>query len=175
MGNETVKSKLVSRVEGRELVLERMFDAPRELVFEAFSKAEHLKRWFGPKGWPLVVCNLDFRPGGVWHFCMKCVDESQEFFGQESWGKSVFLEIVEPERIVYTDAFSDAEGNVNKDMPEARITLEFIEQDGKTKLISRTLYATEEALKSVLDMGVLEGVGQSWEQLAGLLAQLQTE
>jgi uncharacterized protein YndB with AHSA1/START domain len=166
-------NKLVSKVEGRELVLERVFDAPRELVFEVFGKAEHLMRWFGTTGWPLTVCNIDFRPGGVWHYCMKCVDESQEYFGHESWGRSVFNEIIEPERIVYTDVFSDAEGNVKENMPEARVTLDFIEHDGKTKLISRTQYATDEAIKAVLDMGVLQGVSQTWNQLADFLAELQ--
>ncbi|QKI82487.1 SRPBCC domain-containing protein [Kroppenstedtia eburnea] len=168
-------NKLLSKVEGRELVLERVFDAPRDLVFEAFAKAEHLMRWFGTEGWPLTVCNIDFRPGGVWHYCMKCDDESQEHFGQESWGRAVFNEIVEPERIVYTDAFSDAEGNINENMPEARITLDFVEQDGKTKLISRTQYATEEAVKSVLDMGVIQGITQTWDQLADFLAEFQSK
>jgi uncharacterized protein YndB with AHSA1/START domain len=65
-------------------------------------------------------------------------------FGRESWGKAVFQEIVVPERIVYTDAFSDAEGNVIEDMPVALVTLEFVEYDGKTKLINRTQYATVE-------------------------------
>lgn len=168
-------NKLVSKVEGRELVLERVFDAPRDLVFEVFTKAEHLMRWFGTKGWPLTVCNIDFRPGGVWHYCMKCVDESQEYFGQESWGRAVFHEIVEPERIVYIDAFSDADGNVNKNMPEARVTLDFVDLGGKTKLINRTQYATEETLKSVLDMGVIQGVSQTWDQLADFLAELQSK
>lgn len=168
------KHSVISKVENeRELVLERVFDAPRELVFEAYSKAEHLKKWFGTKGWPLTVCNIDFRPGGVWHYCMKCVDESQPYFGQESWGKVIFHEIIEPERIVYTDMFSDAEGNVNKDMPETRITLEFIDLDGKTKLISRAQYKTKEELQSILDMGAIEGATQTWEQLAEFLAEYQ--
>jgi len=168
-------NKLVSKVEGRELVLERIFDAPRPLVFEAFTKAEHLMRWFGTDGWPLTVCNIDFRPGGVWHYCMKCVDQSQEYFGQESWSKAVFREIAEPERIVYVDAFSDADGNVNKDMPEARVSLDFVDLGDRTKLINRTLYATEEALQSVLDMGVIQGVSQTWNHLDGYLAELQSE
>jgi len=164
---------LIMKTSGQELILERIFDAPRELVFEAFSTAEHLMRWFGTTGWPLIVCNLDFRPGGVWHYCMKCVDQSQEYYGQESWGKSVFLEIIEPERIVYTDAFSDAEGHVNENMPEARITMDFIALDGRTKLVSRTLYASEDALKSVLAMGMVQGITSTWNQLADFLAELQ--
>lgn len=168
-------NQMISKVEGRELFLERVFDAPRELVFEVFSTAEHLMRWFGTTGWPLTVCNIDFRSGGVWHYCMKCNDESQEYFGQESWGRAVFNEIVEPERIVYIDVFSDAEGNVNENMPEARVTWEFVVHEGKTKLISRTQYVTEDAVKSVLDMGMIQGITQTWNQLAGYLAELQSK
>jgi uncharacterized protein YndB with AHSA1/START domain len=95
-------NKMVSRVENdKVLVLEPTFDAPRELVFKMFKEPEHLKRWWGPRGWELPVCKVDFRPGGVWHYCMKCVDQNQgEFYGMESWGKQVYKEIAEPEKIV---------------------------------------------------------------------------
>jgi uncharacterized protein YndB with AHSA1/START domain len=166
-------NKMISRVEGRELILERIFDAPRALVFKAFSEAEHLKRWFGPKGWPLTYCEIDFRPGGVWHFCMKCVDESQEYYGQESWGKAVYHEIVEPERIVYVDSFSDAEGNIVEGMPETLITMTFLEHEGKTKLISRAEYASAEALKTVMDMGMLQGITETWDNLAEHLEEIK--
>ena len=170
-------SALIHRIEndGTTLVLERVFDAPRALVFEAFSKAEHLRNWFSPKGWSTTVCNVDFRVGGVWHFCMKCTDESKEYYGQESWSKVVYQEIDEPNRIVYTDSFSDAEGNINLTMPTTLIEMTFIEHDGKTKLISRTIYATAEMLKSILDMGVLMGISQTWDKLADLLERLQNE
>jgi uncharacterized protein YndB with AHSA1/START domain len=166
--------RMITRVEKeRELILERIFDAPRELVFQAFSKTEHLKRWFGPKGWSLPVSNIDFRPGGVWHFCMKCTDESQEYFGQESWGKAVYHEIVEPERIVYTDAFSDAEGNIIEGMPQTLITMTFVEHEGKTKLISHALYASAEALQTVLDMGMIVGITQTWDNLEAFLEEVK--
>lgn len=161
--------------EGTTLVLERVFNAPRSLVFQTFSQVEHLKRWWSPKGWSMPVCNIDFRPGGVWHFCMKCTDESQEYYGQESWGKVVYQEIEEPERIVFIDSFSDAEGNIVEGLPSTQVTLTFIEQEGKTKLINRAQYASAEALKSVLDMGMLEGVTQTWDLLAGLLEELQAK
>lgn len=173
MTTEKAPTKTISRVEGKELFLERIFNAPRELVFKAFSEAEHLKRWWGPKGWSLPVCNIDFRPGGVWHFCMKCTDESQDYYDQESWGKAVFHEIVPPERIVYVDSFSDAEGNIIKDMPETLITMTFVEHEGKTKLLSHAQYASAEALKTVLDMGMLEGISETWDNLDTLLRQLQ--
>jgi uncharacterized protein YndB with AHSA1/START domain len=173
MTTNNAANKMISRVEERELILERIFDAPRTIVFQAFSKAEHLKRWWGPKGWTLSVCNIDFRPGGVWHFCMKCIDESQEYYGHESWGKAVYSEIVEPERIVYIDSFSDAEGNIVEGMPEAKITMTFVEHEGKTKLISRAQYASDEALKTVMDMGMLQGITEVWDNLDELLEEIK--
>jgi uncharacterized protein YndB with AHSA1/START domain len=99
-----MSNKMISKVEGQELILERVFDAPRELVYKAFSEAEHLKHWWGPRGWTLTVCNVDFRPGGIWHYCMKCINEDQkDFYGFESWGYSVYGEIVLEEKIVYME------------------------------------------------------------------------
>lgn len=167
-------SKMVSRVEnGKVLVLERVFDAPRDLVFEMFRDPEHLRRWWGPRGWELPVCNVDFRPGGTWHYCMKCVDPSQgEFYGMESWGKAVYEEITAPEKIVYTDYFSDAEGNENDAMPATEVTLEFIERDGRTLLVSRSEYVSAEALEQVMGMGMLRGITETWDRLEERLAEL---
>lgn len=169
------KSAMVSRVENdRVLVLERVFDAPRDLVFQMFKEPEHLKCWWGPRGWEVPVCTVDFRPGGVWHYCMKCVDQNQgEFFGMESWGKGVYNEIVEPDKIVYTDFFADAEGNVNESMPSTEITLEFIDLGGKTKLVNRAEYVSAEALKSVMDMGMLQGITETWDRLEERLNEQQ--
>lgn len=169
-----MSNKMISKVEGQELILERVFAAPRELVFKAFSEAEHLKHWWGPRGWILTVCNVDFRPGGIWHYCMKCIDENQgDFYGYESWGKAIYKEIVEPEKIVYVDYFSDAEGNEAEGMPACEITMTFVEFEGKTKLVSRTQYASAEALKKVLDMGVEQGITETWDRLAEHLQSLQ--
>lgn len=175
MSGENAVDRIKSTVvEDRILVLERVFDAPRELVFRTFTEAEHLKHWWGPKGWTLPVCKLDFRPGGVWHYCMRCEDKNQgDFYGMESWGKAVFREIEAPERIVYVDYFSDAEGNEAEGMPETLVTLTFEEFEGKTKLINRAQYATAEGLKTVIDMGMLQGVAETWDRLDELLAKLR--
>lgn len=169
-----MSGKMISKVEGQELILERVFDAPRELVFKAFSEAEHLKHWWGPRGWTLPVCTVDFRPGGIWHYCMKCIDEQQgDFFGMESWGKAVYQEIVAGEKIVYVDYFSDAEGNENADMPSTLVAMLFEEYDGKTKLISRAKYASDEALKTVMDMGMEQGITETWDRLEEHLQSVQ--
>ncbi|WP_339268875.1 SRPBCC domain-containing protein [Paenibacillus sp. FSL K6-1330] len=167
-------NQMITRVEGQVLVLERVFNAPRELVFKVFTDGEHLKQWWGPRGWEVTVSKMDFRPGGSWHYCMKCLDKNQgDFFGMESWGKSVYQEIEEPEKIVYIDYFSDAEGNIAEGMPATTVTMSFEEQDGKTKLISRAVYESPEALKIVLDMGMEEGITQTWDRLEEYLAAKQ--
>jgi uncharacterized protein YndB with AHSA1/START domain len=161
-----MSSKMLTKVEGNELILERVFDAPRELVFKAFSDAEHLKHWWGPRGWTLTVCNVDFRPGGIWHYCMKCMDKNQgDFYGMESWGKGVYREIVAAEKIEYTDYFSDAEGNEAEGMPATDVTLTFLEHEGRTKLINRARYASPEALKQVMDMGMEQGITETYDRL----------
>ncbi|KFN11963.1 MAG: SRPBCC domain-containing protein [Paenibacillus macerans] len=166
---------MVSRVENEKvLVLERVFNAPRELVFSMFKEAEHLKHWWGPRGWEVTVCNIDFRPGGVWHYCMKCMDRNQgEFYGMESWGKGVYKEIDEPDRFVYTDYFSDAEGNVNEELPATVVAMEFIDLGGRTKLVSRSEYVSAEALKTVMDMGMLQGITETWDRLEERLNEVK--
>ncbi|KPB05708.1 SRPBCC domain-containing protein [Bacillus sp. CHD6a] len=159
-------TKMISKVEGNVLVLERDFNAPKEVVFNAFSEAENLKQWWGPRGWVLTVCNLDFREGGTWHYCLKCVDENQgDFFGYESWGKAVYSTIVQDKKIEYTDYFSDKDGNESQDMPATVSTLLFEEVDGKTKLVNRAEYDSPEALKKVLDMGIEQGIKETWDRL----------
>lgn len=168
-------NQMVSRVEDKVLILEREFNAPRELVFQAFTQAEHLKHWWGPKGWTLPVCTVDFRVGGVWHYCMKCEDKNQgDFYGMESWGKSVYKEIVVPEKIVAVDYFSDAEGNEAPNMPATLVTLEFIETENGTKVINRGEYASPEGLQQVMDMGMLQGVTETWDRLAQHLESIQS-
>ncbi|NOU71908.1 SRPBCC domain-containing protein [Paenibacillus sp. LMG 31458] len=169
-----MSNKMISKVDGQELILERVFNAPRELVFKAFSEAEHLKHWWGPRGWTLTVCNVDFRPGGIWHYCMKCIDQNQgDFYGYESWGKAVYDEIVEAEKIIYVDYFSDAEGNETEGMPSSHITMTFVEFEGKTKLVSRSKYASPEALKTVMEMGMEQGITETWDRLEEHLQSIQ--
>ncbi len=164
-------SAMNPRVEhGKELVLERTFRAPRALVFAAFTQAEHLRRWWGPRGWELSHCTVDLRPGGRWHYCMKCVDREQgDFYGMESWGLGIYDKVGAPEQLVYTDYFSDAQGGINAEMPAPQTTLIFEETGEGTRVISRSVYPSEDALKTVMDMGMLQGVTQTWDRLAEYL------
>jgi uncharacterized protein YndB with AHSA1/START domain len=152
---------------GQELVLTRTFDAPRELVFAAYSSCEHLRHWWGPRTWPMVECTMDFRVGGVWHYCLRGPNE-----GDESWGRAVFDEIVEPERIAYIDSFADADGNVNEGMPQTRSRVEFADAGGKTRLTLRASYPSPAALKQVLDMGMVAGMTETLDRLDEHLATM---
>ncbi len=114
----------------RELVISRVFDAPRPLVFEAWTNPEHLVHWWGPNGFTLPSCKLDLRVGGVFRFVMRSPE------GTVHRVQGVYREIVEPERIICTWAWVDEEG---KPGHETTLTVTFAEHGKKTKL---TLYQT---------------------------------
>ena len=159
-----IKTKLTLPSD-QELVITRTFDAPRDLLWQMWTTAEHLRNWWGPEGWTLPVCEMDFRPGGSWFYCMEGPDDMQ------SCGIARYLEIEPPQRIVYEDAFADAEGNVVEGMPVAQIILEFIAEGDKTTVISITRYPTKEDRDKVLEMGLEAGIDQTMNRLDDYLAQ----
>jgi len=89
----------------QEIVMERQFNAPRTLMFQVFTRAEHLKRWWAPPPYTLPVCTIDLRSGGIWHYCMRGPE------GQDQWARAVYREIVPPEKLVYTTTFADEHAN----------------------------------------------------------------
>ena len=134
------KDSSLNESAGREIVITRVFDAPRELVWKAWTDPEHLMRWWGPKEFTSPACKVDLRVGGKYVFCMRSPE------GQDYWSTGVYREIVEPERIVCTDSFADEKGNPvpasHYGMPgewpeEMLITVTFEEYDGKTRMTLR--------------------------------------
>ncbi|WP_079527772.1 SRPBCC family protein [Halobacillus hunanensis] len=167
-------SNLETAVEGRNLVMERTFDAPKELVFKAFSESDQLASWWGPQGWQTENRTFEFEPDGVWHYCMRCVDEGQgDFYGQESWGKAVYQEIEAPNKIVYSDVFTDEKGNAVEGMPEIQASYIFQDQDGQTKLIVRNQFASVETLEAIMDMGIVQGFSSQMDKLDDHLKRVQ--
>jgi len=118
-------SAAAEAAEQRVLVITRIFDAPPHLVFKAWTEPERLVRGWGAKGFTLPTCTMDFRPGGAYRFCMRSPE------GVDHWLQGVYREIVEPERLVFTYAWVDAEG---KPGHETLLTVTFEEHNGKTKL-----------------------------------------
>lgn len=112
----------------RELVVSRLIDAPRRLVFKTWTQPEHIARWWGPQGFTTIHCDMDVRVGGAYRFGIRSPQ------GSEHWKRGVYREIVEPERIVFTFAWEDADGNPG---PELLTTVTFAEEGSKTRLTLR--------------------------------------
>ena len=115
-------------------VISRVFDAPRDRVWAAWTEVEHFKHWWGPKGFTLSYCKLDLRPGGKGHYCLLAPD------GSEIWGKCAYREIAKPERLVWINSFSDKDGGttthpMNPNWPRDMLTtVRFEAQGAKTKV-----------------------------------------
>jgi uncharacterized protein YndB with AHSA1/START domain len=144
----------------REISLVRRFDAPRDLVFAAFTDPEHIPHWMlGPDGWSMPVCELDLREGGAWHFVWRKDD------GEEMGMTGVFTEVSPPEKVVQTEAWGG-------DWAETINTTAFA-QDGDATIVTQTiLYPSEEARDRALGTGMSDGASTSYDRLARYLATL---
>jgi len=162
-------SGITTETNDKDFVQERILDAPRELVFKAWTEPDRLAHWWGPVGFELGISKMDFRPGGIFHYSMKSAG------GNEMWGKFVYHEIDAPERIVFVNSFSDPDGNTvrapfSETWPlEVYNTLTLTEENGKTKLVLRgyPINATEEELATF--EGMRGSMNQGW---AGTFGQL---
>ena len=178
MALEQVKSGTTSvwtNKADRLLIVERIFDAPRAIVWKAWTERARLMQWFGPKGFTIPAAKLDFRPGGTFHYCLAAPD------GKEMWGRFVYLEIAAPGRIVLVNSFSDEDGGVTRHpfaptWPlEMLSTATFAEQQGKTRLTIEwsPLNPTEEE-RQIFDAshdGMKHGWTGTFEQLEAYLAK----
>jgi uncharacterized protein YndB with AHSA1/START domain len=156
MSKESSRGITVTTPTDQEIVMSRVFDAPRERVFEAHSRCEHIKRWWG-RGNPLD-CDVDFRPGGSYRFVEHAPDGNDYAFRGE------YREIVAPERIVQTFEFEGMPGHV------AVETLVMTEEAGKTTLTSTTVFDSKEDRDGMLSSGMEEGANESYDKLDELLA-----
>ena len=144
----------------REIVTERIFDAPRERVFAAFVDPELIPRWWGPRSHPTTVDKMDPRPGGDWRFVSRDADGAEHAF------RGTFREVEAPERIVQTFEWEGMPGHVAVDSA----TFEDL-GDGRTKVTGVSLFHTAEERDGMLASGMETGLSESYEQLDELLAQ----
>jgi uncharacterized protein YndB with AHSA1/START domain len=142
-----------------DLTITRVFEAPRELVFKAWTDSAHGNDWSAPRGFTVAAFEADLRPGGAWRLRMRTPE------GKELGVGGVYREIVPPERLVATEVFDDAwyPG-------EAVDTMVMDEQDGKTTLTVTVLYESQEARDAVLQSDMARGAAESYDKLAELLA-----
>ena len=139
----------------------RVVDAPRALVFEAFTQPDHLKRWMGPRRLTMVSCDSDLRVGGSYRFVFRAPD------GQEVGFRGEFREIVPPERIVRTFIFEPIPD------AEALETLQLDERDGKTTITTTTVHKSVESRDGHVGSGMEAGMTEGYARLDELLAELQ--
>jgi uncharacterized protein YndB with AHSA1/START domain len=144
----------------REIVVTREVNAPRSVVFDAWTRPEHVQRWMlGPDGWTMPVCEIDLRPGGAWHFVWRGGD------GAELEMRGVYQEIVPPERIVNTESWGGP-------WPETLNTLTLDERDGKTTITITIRYASKEARDAALETGMTEGMSATFARLDEYVAEI---
>ena len=146
----------------QEIRLTRLFDAPRELVFEAMSRPEHVRRWWGQlgEGYSVPVCEIDLRPGGRWRFVNRHPHGEAAFHGE-------YLEVTPPSRIVFTEIFEDFPDSVSV------VTSELADVGGKTRLTATVRYPSKEVRDMVMASGMSRGAGISYDRLEDLLAELR--
>jgi uncharacterized protein YndB with AHSA1/START domain len=145
----------------REIRMTRLFDAPRHLVFEAMSKPEHIKQWWGGlgEGYSVPVCEVDLRPGGAWRFVNRHPKGEAVFYG-------VYREIAPPERIVFTEIYEPFPDT------ESLVTALLTEENGKTRLTVSAVYPSLEVRDMVIKTGMAKGAALSYDQLEEVAARL---
>jgi uncharacterized protein YndB with AHSA1/START domain len=144
-----------------EIIITRDFNAPRALVFEAMSKPEHVKRWYGLRYMPMPVCEIDLRVGGTWRFVLRDPESGIDhaFSGE-------YREIAPPDRIVFTERYEAIPGS------DHVVTSTLTERDGKTTLTAHILYASKEHRDGHLASGMEHGMQETYDRLDELLATL---
>lgn len=163
--------KVTPDLDHSTLVIEYLANAPKEKVWKAYTNQEWFEKWWGPEGWETAATTFDFQPGGIVHYGMKCVDESQgEWFNQVSWGVMDIEEIDAPNSFTYQDYFSDEKGVLNFELPTLTVVNEFVEEDGKTRIVSTSYAESPEQIEQLLEMGMAEGVKSQMKKLEALLA-----
>jgi len=161
MGGSGSNALTVTTPSDREIVMTRVFDAPRDLVFEAHSSCEHMSNWWGPRRNEFVSCEIDFRPGGAWRIVLRGPD------GEIPGFRGEYLEIVRPERIVWTFEWEGMPGQVG---PE---TMTFEEHGGKTTLTTTSVCNTVEERDGVLESGMVSGAAETYDRLDEYLEVLK--
>src|SRR6185437_6048719 len=160
-----------------DFVLSRTFDAPRDVVWKVFTDPEHMKNWWGPKGFTVIQQKMDFRPGGIYHYGMKAPN------GAPMWGKFVYREIVPPEKLVLINSFSDEAGGITRHPMSPTWPLEMLSvftfedvPGGKTRFTVRwSAHEASEEERKTFDTShdsMRQGWGGTMDQLAAYLATL---
>jgi uncharacterized protein YndB with AHSA1/START domain len=152
----------VTTLSDQEIRMTRLFSAPRRFVFEAMTRPEHVKQWWGRlgEGYSVPVCEIDLRVGGAWRFVNRHPKGEAVFYGE-------YREITPPSRLVFTEIFAQFPDSVSV------VTAEFTDEDGKTRMTATVRYPSLDVRDMVLASGMSHGAGISYDRLDDLVAALQ--
>src|SRR3954471_24269591 len=154
----------VTTLSEEEICLTRLFDAPRALVFEAMTRPEHVRQWWGRlgDGYSVPVCEIDLRPGGAWRFVNRHPNGEAVFYGE-------YREITPPGRLVFTEIFEPFPDAVSV------VSAEFTDEGGRTRMTATVRYPSLEVRDMVLATGMSKGAGVSYDRLEDLVIALQQQ
>ena len=153
------ENDIATDLEQRTLVIERIFDAPRDLVFKAWTDPNHMRHWWGPRGFDSTVLAMDFRIGGAYRIQMRSPENT------DHWSQGIYREIVPPERLVMVGSWADERGNPTT--PETTTTVTFEDRGGKTRLTLHAIFESVTARDAHRG-----GWNSSFERLAAYLANV---
>jgi uncharacterized protein YndB with AHSA1/START domain len=161
-GTANSESFQVTTPSDHEIRMTRLFNAPRDLVFEAMTKPEHVRQWWGRlgEGYSVPVCEIDFRVGGTWRFVNRHPKGEAAFHGE-------YREIAAPGRVVFTEIFEQFPDTVSV------VTSELTEEGGKTRMVVTVRYPSPQVRDMVMASGMAKGAGISYDRLEDLVAELQ--
>jgi uncharacterized protein YndB with AHSA1/START domain len=158
----TTKNEILNDTRSRELVVSRLINAPRELVYQAWTDPKHVNNWWGPSGFTNTTLEMNVKPGGVWRFIMHGPN------GVDYPNRIVFEEVVKPERLVYTHS-----DDIDDDPERFHVIVTFEKQGNKTLLTMKTLFKSAEQLQKVVkEHGALEGASQTLDRLEAYLPKM---
>ena len=158
------KASFAKNAEAKKITVTKEIDAPIEKVWEAWTTAAQLDKWWGPKPWNAVTKKMDFREGGSWEYKM------QGPHGEEQWDKLEFTGITAPKQFTATDLFMDEKGNKNTDMPSTNWKNSFTKKGDGTTIVSELSFAKKEDMEKILKTGFEQGFSTGLDQLEELLS-----
>lgn len=161
----TNKTNVVKDFKEKSVLVSREFNAPVELVWRAYTESELLEKWWAPAPWRAETKSMNFTVGGYWLYAMVSPEN------QKHWGRMNYLAIQPKEYFELEDAFCDENGNVNPELPASKGKNVFTKTPGGTRVDFKMIYATEEDLQKIVEMGFEQGITMCMDQLEELLRQ----
>lgn len=161
----TGNTQITKDLKQKSILVSRVFNAPIEKTWQAYTDSEILDKWWGPLPWRAETKTMSFKEGGYWLYAMVGPEN------EKHWSRMNYLAITLYKSIDIEEAFSDENGKLNKDMPVGRGKITFTEVQNGVKVDFKTIYPSEDDLKKLIDMGFEQGISVCYDQLDGLLKE----